>query len=682
MRAFMRMFMDLVGIFSDDQGSSQDAHSSGGVPFGMSHVGSLPSDGAEEWSTEDEDEEDDDDDSEGDDDAEENIFEPMAKSYYHMNLKEAAGDEQREAEEEIKRKLKNAKKKTEKRRKQKEKKQKENAEREEEEERARAKEEQARRQQEEQARLRKEELRRAQEREALRRVQLFQDAAGGRLEELKQALDNSTMKCTERVSEGGSSGAGLVHYALDPRAAADGSSASSSSGSADADSASTRDARLKVASYLLHMKSPAIDLSVLDEAGCNILHVSSRMGDVDFVDLILAVRSESHERRNQLDPNARCLTYAYTALHYAAEGGHFAACSRLIDCGVLLNIHATYISNPKGGAGASNAADGAEKGPTPLDLATTKMAQNGISASKKEEYRNIIQKLTGALGKIENARIAKEKEKLAKEAKHRAEKEAQLLKEQEERELLDRKQRQLKEKQEKISRLRDAAEPAAVGSHESAASGGAVGVDVPGSAKKKKKEKKKAAAPADNKRAAGDASASSLDSSLPSADQSAGRGAHSSGQQAQGQGHQRNRSDSSGSVGSGSGGPSKGQGAGAGLQSEEMNSRADLLAMLLAMGFPEDQCHAAIASCGLNADLAISWIVDRPAPRAAPKPVPVRLPAAASAAAAADYSAKNEAELREKALKEKEKLRRINREWNAKVPQVRAEEERKKVPNV
>ena len=140
-----------------------------GLPFGMSSTGTLPADGgADEWSTEDEDCRDNDvDDSEGDDsdngdDAEENIFEPMAKSYYHMNLKEAAGQErdlEDDGEEEAKRKLKNAKKKTDKRRKQKEKKLKENAEKELEEERARAKEELARQQLEEQTRIRREELR-------------------------------------------------------------------------------------------------------------------------------------------------------------------------------------------------------------------------------------------------------------------------------------------------------------------------------------------------------------------------------------------------------------------------------------------------------------------------------------------------------------------------------------------
>jgi hypothetical protein len=161
MRAFMRMFMDLVGIFNEDQSVSQDFKLSGGisstkiiillwiqkfivdfyflylVSFGMMFGSKSEQD---EWSTEgdddDEDDEDEDDDDYDDDyeDSEDGdgLWEPMAKNYIHMNLKEEASKRRinemtaKETEEmEAKRKLKNAKKRAEKRRKQKEKKLKE-----------------------------------------------------------------------------------------------------------------------------------------------------------------------------------------------------------------------------------------------------------------------------------------------------------------------------------------------------------------------------------------------------------------------------------------------------------------------------------------------------------------------------------------------------------------------------
>lgn len=650
MRAFMRVFMDLVGIFSDEQSPSQGVHTSSGIPFGMANVGSLPSDGVDEWSTEDDD--DDEDDDSDQDDAEENIFEPMAKSYYHMNLKESVGQErsdgERYAEEEARRKLKNAKKKTEKRRKQKEKKMKMKmtAERQEEEEKLRAREEQVRLQQEEQARQRKEELKRAQEDEARRRTKLFDDAAHGHLQQLCEVLDRNIMKCTERTSEGGKSGAGLVHYAIAPP------------NSSSEEMAQSTEARLKVVNYLLHLKSPGIDLSILDDAGRNVLHLSSKVGDIKFVDVILNVRGESHERRNQLDLNAHCLNLGYTALHYATEGGRFEVCSRLIDSGVLLNIHATYIAGISGTTG-----DGSDiKGPTPLDLANLKVIENGLSDSKKEEYRNIIEKLTKSLAKIESARIAKEKERVAKEAKLKADKEAQLLKEQEEKELADRKQRQLREKQEKIARMRDAAESVTVDSaaHIAAAD------NAPNSAsKKKKKDKKK---PPGKK--GSEIPVSSLDSASLRANEAVQSSRHQSSA-----GPQRPRADSNSSTGSGGLRPSE-------LQPEEMRSKGELLNHLLAMGFPEEQCLAAISACGLNADVAISWIVDRPEAAAAATgrtaKVAAPKPAVTAASVNAENAARTEAELKKKAQEEKEKLRRINREWNAKVPQQRAEEERRK----
>lgn len=195
MRAFVRMFMDLVGIFNDDHDFPDEGKLSGGniiynpisltkilgVSFGMMFGNS---DVHEEWST-DEDEEVDlgveEEDGDGDEDEEEYdtddncdenelTWEPQAKNYIYMNLKEEVSKAReylsREKslkleldDSEMKRKQKNAKKRSEKRRKQKEKKLREAALKAEEEERIRLAEELHRKEQEELARKKKEELR-------------------------------------------------------------------------------------------------------------------------------------------------------------------------------------------------------------------------------------------------------------------------------------------------------------------------------------------------------------------------------------------------------------------------------------------------------------------------------------------------------------------------------------------
>lgn len=140
-------------------------------------------------------------------------------------------------------------------------------------------------------------------------------------------------------------------------------------------------------------------------------------------------------------------------------------------------------------------------------------------------------------------------------------------------------------------------------------------------------------------------------------------------------------------------------------------SRDDLLSYLLAMGFPESECLAAISSCGLNVDNAISWLCDRPTPApAAPAKTksnvesketkkvasgkPPQPPSSSSSSSnttslntssslsssASSNTQELDAQLKlQKDKEHKEEQRRINRAWNARVPQQRAEEERKKV---
>lgn len=180
MKAFVRMFMDLVGIFNDEQNFPDEGKMPPGgwsccqsvelifvvgVSFGMMFGNS--SEAHEEWSTD----EDEDADEEYDSDAGEQgtLWEPMARNHIYMNLKEEVSKareflkseefERGMDEIEVKRKQKNAKKRAEKRRKQKEKRIREAALKAEEDERLRLAEEQSRKEQEEIARRRKEELR-------------------------------------------------------------------------------------------------------------------------------------------------------------------------------------------------------------------------------------------------------------------------------------------------------------------------------------------------------------------------------------------------------------------------------------------------------------------------------------------------------------------------------------------
>lgn len=179
MKAFVRMFMDLVGIFNDEKSFPDESKLPGaffqmkmsliflGVSFGM--VFGNYSEAQEEWST-DEDDDGDEEDYDSDTGEQEVLWEPMARNHIYMNLKEEVSKareflhkteefERSMDEMEAKRKQKNAKKRAEKRRKQKEKKVREAALKAEEDEKARLAEEINRKEQEELARKRKEELR-------------------------------------------------------------------------------------------------------------------------------------------------------------------------------------------------------------------------------------------------------------------------------------------------------------------------------------------------------------------------------------------------------------------------------------------------------------------------------------------------------------------------------------------
>jgi ankyrin repeat protein len=642
----------------DEEGFDQDfaaamsasEHASGGAASSSSRVVSAAQGagrgaggpGAGGISSEDGDDDEgyDDEDEDGDDG--EGEFDPSSKRFSPLNFKDPASLERYLSatgdkfsyEMHMKRKLKNAKKKAEQRRKQKERRLREAAEKEEEAARQREREAELARQAEEAQRLRREEQRRAQELEAERRKQLFAAASRGDLDALKAMLESPgvNLRVTERINENGRSGSGLLHAVF----------AGVQVQPEDGQIVFSIADRVTLARYLLSMKAPSIDLGVLDEEGCNVLHIAAKVGQLPFVNTILDNRSESQEKRNQLDLNARCLHKGFTALHYAADAGHYDICEKLVDIGVLLNVHASC--NKHKSEETSNS-----KGPTPLEIVKTKLELPSLPTSERQNYERVAEKISSALLKLERAKLAREQERQAREAKQRAEKEAQLLKEQKERELLERKQKLLREKQEKLGK-QDAAsqQQQQQQQRDDAASAEAPAVD---SKKKKKDQKEKQPSLSEQKEEAKESKTISETMSTP-------------------------------------------QKKGTKAPNLSADARKDLCRHLMSMGFAESDCVAAIDACGANVEAAISWICDRPKGGGVSRPTPetsleanVKASLAPSLSAPQSSAAQKPTVQEEEALalklqREKEKLREINRKWNAKVPQQRAEEERKRVSGV
>lgn len=214
------------------------------------------------------------------------------------------------------------------------------------------------------------------------------------------------------------------------------------------DSLDIQQGKLLIAKYLLSLRSPPIDLSLLDEQGRTVLHVAALFGDSSLIELLLEQRSEQEKKNQSIDINVKCLSQGWTPLHYAASNGAISTVQLLIKLGAILNVHAYVYSNGK---------DSETKGPTPLELAKKKL--NDIKkiisqANKISCFEEVISELTKAVNRLEMIRQQREAEKSNKESKAKAEKQRLALKEQSERELLERKQKQLKEKQEKQEKER------------------------------------------------------------------------------------------------------------------------------------------------------------------------------------------------------------------------------------
>eukprot|EP01041_Mallomonas_annulata_P001326 gene1326-2555_t len=735
MRAFMRMFMDLVGIFNEEKQSTPERKT-----IDPPAPTTITVRDNEDWSTEEEDDDDDDDDyddyeSDGGDDPDA-VWEPMVKHYFHMNLKEEAskerenritdGTEKESDDTEAKRKLKNAKKRAEKRRKQKEKKMKEAAIKAEEQDLARRQEEEARKEEKERERRLKEEQRIAQEREHQCRQELFRSVAAGDLDKVQRILndpDNTSIRVTDRSSWDERGGVGLLHWCVSDVLGVDGPAVPS-----DASGVKLMASRRNIATYICNMRSPSIDLNVTDNEGRNVLHCAARSGDAELLELLIKERSEVSDKRFTSDHlliNSKCSRLGWTPLHYTADQGSLSACRILIHAGALLNI-------PSNG---NSGRDGHEKGAaltlTPLELVQYRLKSKSIGG-KGSLLRAVESELTMALDKLEKSRQLREQERLQKQQKVKEEKQKQTLKEEQERELLERKQKQLKEKQE-TQRLRDIEEEIRrKGTGTSSTTGSVTVATTTTSSSGSSSTKLTGSGSNGNSSSTSSAlsqplstSASTVSVSTPAATSSSTSSTAaamkskkkkskdiSSGGKKKGDGNEvdeeeEENSASSSSYGNNGNGsesttshPSRAMPATTANTNTtvpgpvpvvvtEISSRDEVVDYLMAMGFPEQDCLSAVIACGSDIDRCISWLCEKPTATVEEKSsssgtTTTRQGKSSSSSSSSSSSqdkagavAAAVAAQREK--DHKEELRRINREWNAKVPQQRAEEEKKKI---
>ena len=287
--------------------------------------------------------------------------------------------------------------------------------------------------------------RRVQKEEDARRKALFDLVAAGKDREVIQLIEDPTsgLRASERVSGGGRTGAGLLHHCVSFTRTAAAAETGTGSSPVRVDSKDVQEGKLRLAKYLLSLRSPAMDLGLLDEDGRSVVHVAAIRDDVAFIELLTGQHGDNpgDKKAALTDINARCLEAGWTPLHYAAATGMVGACKALVKAGALLNIHAY----PPGAA--KDAVDG--KGPTPLELVKQQLGKASTPAPVTAALAAVEAELSEAVRRLDELRMQREAERSNKEAKARAEKQRLAAKEQTERELLERKQKQLRERQER-----------------------------------------------------------------------------------------------------------------------------------------------------------------------------------------------------------------------------------------
>jgi hypothetical protein len=514
----------------------------------------------------------------------------------------------------------------------------------------------------------------------LKRKLLFALVAKGLVREFVELVEQplSGLKITDRIGSGGRSGAGLLHYCVAVVKGCD---------DKPTDQLEVQEGKFAIAKYLLTPRSTSVDLGLVDAQGRTVLHLAAMYGDAQLIEFLVEQRSELEKKNNTIDINCRCLNQGWTPLHYAAVSGVLSTVQLLVRLGAILNVHA-FVYSP-----SSSGKDSDSKGPTPLELAKKKFRSSRHAPQhERHALESVIGELERALNRLEVLRQQREAEKSNKESKLREEKQRLAAKEQTERELLERKQKQLKEKQEKerIKNEEDTRRASLGSSYFSPTllcSGLILQLASEGSGKKKKKEKKK------------EATAAAVTPSTPApVVEAVVPPVAKSGPHEPSTAHKPSATPTTSSQKSSSHSshphhvvagivPVIPTPAPAANVLGDVVSRDDLLSHLLAMGFAESDCLAAISSCGLNVDMAVSWLCDPPSPsqpkskaaeaKESKKASANRAPPAAIPSPSAQEL---DAQLKlQKDKEHKEEQRRINRAWNARVPHQRAEEERKKV---
>lgn len=392
--------------------------------------------------------------------------------------------------------------------------------------------------------------------------------------------------------------------------------------------------RIEIASKLLKLKDPFLELHVSDDSGLSILHQSINCGDLAFAALVMdTITDTSSERKTSLNLNSRCHKKGWAPIHYAVE---------------KLNIEAIKLLSQKGAN--LQATSATDKRLTPVELAKTKSKASNVSNATKELIQRCIQELTEQIAL--QKKIQKEAEKASSKVSH-PEKSVPTS--------------SVPTKTEANSSSSKTVAPVAVDTNKTAP---LPLVEETSSSKSDKKKKKQEAK---GKSDPSDAKVPSVPVVIQPTTASSSSSAVASSSTKKQTPSKGNKASQQPSI----------------VPAHEMSvaSRDEMVDRLLAMGFKESDCLAAIALYGTDIDQAISWLVEKPTRTNVPEPKPrankedttkaatpevTTTPAKSSSSESSNKSPEGETAL---SLQQKrEELRRINREWNAKT-----EDEKRKV---
>jgi hypothetical protein len=442
----------------------------------------------------------------------------------------------------------------------------------------------------------------------------------------------------------------------------------------------TSEGRIAIAKYIIGLRYYSVDLGMVDDDGRTALHLAAKKEDISMLKMLLLARDENTEKRSQLDINAKCTKSGWTPLHYAAGQGDVSAVRLLMEAGASLLVHAVT-----------------GKGATPLEVVKTRLQNaNHFSATHIANLQQVAKELSEAVRNVEKIKLQKEAERLLKEEKLAVERKKLAEREEKERELLERKQKQLKGKQER-DRLRDLEEES---SKKIPKTGTVILANV-----------SKVAIPSIS------ASSSSLDAVISPNITHASASVTSmvlniddtskTGKKKKKKDKKNEEETSIPMIA-----PVEPK-----ITVVDVASRDELVNHLLAMGFQESDCLAAISLYGKDLDKSLSWLCDNPmvpkgclsssdvikssgvgggatsgsncvvshnanmsanVPIAASTSTPkTKASTQSTAQIAAQINFDNEAIRLQKETDHKEELRRINRAWNQK-----AEDEKKRVSNI